>query len=220
MKGVTLNDVNTVLCLGAHSDDIEIGCGGSLLQMIDVNPNLEVHWCVFSGDHVRKKEAQASAEQFVSGAEKSSIETYDFRDSFFPDQWAEIKASLSALAERIKPDLIFSHRLEDRHQDHRVVSELTWCAFRDHLILEYEIPKYEGDLGNPNWYVPISERHCGKKIETLLECFDSQLNKPWFDDELFRSLMRVRGNECNSSSRYAEAFYCRKVACGFLPPGG
>jgi len=153
----------------------------------------------------------------VSGAEKTSIDTYQFRDSCFPVQWSDIRASLSGPAERIKPDLIFSHRLEDRHQDHRVVSELTWCAFRDHLILEYEIPKYEHDLGNPNSYPPISERHCGKKIPTLLECFDSQLNKPWFDDELFRSLMRIRGSECNSFSRYAEAFYCRKVACGFLP---
>ena len=139
------------------------------------------------------------------------------RDSYFPDQWAEIKACFSDLSKRIKPDLIFSHRPDDRHQDHRVISELTWCTFRDHLILEYEIPKYEGDLGNPNWYLPISKRYCGKKITTLLECFDSQLDKPWFDAELFRSLMRIRGSECNSRSRYAEAFYSRKATFGFLP---
>ncbi len=217
MHGVRLQDVNTVLCLGAHADDIEIGCGGSLMQMIDANPHFHVHWCVFSGDPVRKKEALASAEHFVSGAEKSSVETFDFRDSYFPDQWADIKNCFADLSKRIKPDLIFSHRPDDRHQDHRVVSELTWCTFRDHLILEYEIPKYEGDLGNPNWYLPISKRYCGKKITTLLDCFESQLDKPWFDAELFRSLMRIRGSECNSTSRYAEAFYCRKATFGFLP---
>ena len=185
--------------------------------MIDANPHLHVHWCVFSGDPVRKQEAMASAERFVSGAEKSSVETYDFRDSYFSDQWSEIKACSSDLPKRINADLIFSHRPDDRHQDHRVVSELTWCTFRDHLILEYEIPKYEGDLGNPNWYLPIPKRYCGKKITTLLDCFESQLDKAWFDAELFRSLMRIRGSECNSTSRYAEAFYSRKATFGFLP---
>jgi LmbE family N-acetylglucosaminyl deacetylase len=220
MHGVTLNDFNTVLCLGAHADDIEIGCGGSLLQMIDANPQLHVHWCVFSGDSVRNREAKASAEHFVSGAEKRSVHIHDFRDSYFPDQWADIKECFEDLAKQIKPDLIFTHRPDDRHQDHRVISELTWCTFRDHLILEYEIPKYEGDLGNPNLYLPISKRYCGKKITTLLECFESQLDKPWFDSELFRSLMRIRGSECNSPSRYAEAFHCRKATCDFLPSKG
>lgn len=217
MHGVTLKDVNSVLCLGAHADDIEIGCGGSLLQMIDANPHLHVHWYVFSGDSKRKQEAISSAERFVSGAQKTTITTFDFRDSFFPDQWSQIKTCFADIANKIKPDLIFTHRHNDRHQDHRVMSELTWCAFRNHLILEYEIPKYEGDLGNPNWYMPISKRYCGKKITNLLDCFESQLDKPWFDAELFRSLMRLRGSECNSSSRYAEAFHCRKATLDFLP---
>lgn len=139
----------------------------------------------------------------------------DFRDSFFPDQWASIKAVVSSIANRVKPDLVFTHRLEDRHQDHRVIAELTWCAFRDQLVLEYEIPKYEGDLGQPNLYAEIPNEICEAKIAAIVECFSSQGGKPWFDADLFRSLMRIRGSECNSASRYAEAFYARKTKLEF-----
>lgn len=218
MQGLTLTEVDTVLCLGAHSDDIEIGCGGTLLQLIAANPQLSVHWVVFSGGKVREGEARASAERFLAGAAHKSTEILDFRDSFFPDQWARIKEAIARLSKRVTPDLIFSHRLEDRHQDHRVIAELTWCAFRDHLVLEYEIPKYEGDLGQPNFYSPITEQICDDKITAVVECFESQSDKPWFDAELFRSLMRLRGSECNSPTRYAEAFHCRKTTFALTRP--
>ncbi len=215
MRGVSLVDVDSVLCLGAHADDIEIGCGGTLLKLIAANPNLSVHWCVFSGSDVREAEARGSAERFLAGAGERTIEVLDFRDSFFPDQWASIKAVVSSIANRVKPDLVFTHRLEDRHQDHRVIAELTWCAFRDQLVLEYEIPKYEGDLGQPNLYAEIPNEICEAKIAAIVECFSSQGGKPWFDADLFRSLMRIRGSECNSASRYAEAFYARKTKLEF-----
>jgi LmbE family N-acetylglucosaminyl deacetylase len=211
MRGVTLENVDSVLCLGAHSDDIEIGCGGTLLELIAANPRLSVQWCVFSGGEVREPEARKSAERFLDNVDNKSVEIYDFRDSFFPDQWGRIKETIARMAKQLQPDLIFSHRLEDRHQDHRVIAELTWCAFRNHFILEYEIPKYEGDLGQPNFFCPLSEHVCEKKIVTVVECFQSQSDKPWFDAELFRSLMRLRGSECGSPSRYAEAFGCRKA---------
>lgn len=216
MQGVKLPAVDSVLCIGAHADDIEIGCGATLLELIAANPQLHVQWCVFSAAEIRASEARASAERFLAGVSERAIDVFAFDDSYFPNQWAQIKETMSGLAKHINPELIFSHRLDDRHQDHRVLAELTWCAFRDHLILEYEIPKYEGDLGQPNFYSPISTRSCDQKIAILLECFASQSNKPWFDEELFRSLMRLRGSECNSATRYAEAFGCRKttIDCG------
>jgi LmbE family N-acetylglucosaminyl deacetylase len=215
MRGASLGDIDSVLCLGAHSDDIEIGCGGTLLKLIAANPRMHVHWCVFSGSGVREAEATASAARFLAGAGDRTIEVLDFRDSFFPDQWAQIKAAVASLANRVQPDLIFTHRLEDRHQDHRVIAELSWCAFRDHLVWEYEIPKYEGDLGQPNVYAEIPGEICEAKIAAIVECFTSQRGKSWFDAELFRSLMRIRGSECNAASRYAEAFYARKTTIDF-----
>ena len=216
MQGLMLEDVNSVLCFGAHSDDIEIGCGGALLELIDANPQLHVHWCVFSGGTQRDRETRLSAARFLKNASDATVEVFEFRDSFFPDQWGRIKETIARVAQHVQPDLIFSHRLEDRHQDHRVIAELTWCAFRNHLVLEYEIPKYEGDLGQPEVYWPISKVRCEEKVSTLIECFESQLGRPWFDQELFHSLLRLRGSECNSPTKYAEGFYCRKsvIRCG------
>ena len=212
MRGLTLENPESVLCLGAHSDDIEIGCGGALLDLIAANPGLSVHWYVFSGGTEREQEARDSAARFLADVSKKSVEILNFRDSFFPEQWGQIKQQFASVAKLVQPDLIFSHRLEDRHQDHRVIAELAWCAFRDHLILEYEIPKYEGDLGQPNFYWPVASEICDRKVATLLDCFPSQVSKPWFDEELFRAMLRLRGSECNSVSKYAEAFYCRKAS--------
>jgi len=211
MPGLSLAKINSILCLGSHADDIEIGCGGAILDLLAVNPQVSVHWCIFSGGTQRDTEARHSAARFLQQAAGKTVEVFEFRDSFFPDQWGRIKETIADLAKRVQPDLIFSHRLEDRHQDHRVIAELTWCAFRDHLILEYEIPKYEGDLGQPNVFWPLSADLCEQKIAILQDCFPSQESKPWFDGELFRSLLRLRGSECNSPTKYAEAFYCRKA---------
>ena len=219
MQGLIAEDVNTVLCFGAHADDIEIGCGGTVLRLLDANPQLHVHWCVFSGGVVREREARESAKRFLAGAERTTVDVFNFRDSYFPDQWARIKETVSAVSEQTNPDLIFSHRLEDRHQDHRVIAELTWCAFRDHLILEYEIQTVDGGLGQPNFYAPLSDRVRDSKIATILECFVSQTDKAWFDAELFRALMRLRGSECHADSGYAEAFHCRKVTFQVLARG-
>ena len=214
MPGLQLSNIQTVLCLGAHSDDLEIGCGGAILDLIASQPNVRVHWCVFSADRQRDAEARTSAARFLEGAAEHRVEIFPFRDSFFPNQWGEIKETLTDLSQRVQPDLIFSHRLEDRHQDHRLIAELTWCAFRNHLILEYEIPKYEGDLGQPNLYWTISRAIANKKIAHLLETFGTQAAKPWFDAELFQSMLRLRGSECHSPSKLAEGFYCRKAVIG------
>lgn len=204
--------IRKILAIGAHADDIEIGCGGTLLRLIEENrPELEVHWVVFSGTPARQKEARKSAEAYLADVE-STVSLLDFRDGHFPDQWADIKKQVHAIGERFDPDLIFTHRLEDRHQDHRTLAELTWNAFRRHLILEYEIPKYEGDLGQNNFYGVLSREQVDQKIALLESCFPSQLEKPWFDRELFAGLMRLRGAESLGKQRYAEAFQCRKFA--------
>jgi LmbE family N-acetylglucosaminyl deacetylase len=211
MQGLMLRDVQSVLCLGAHADDIEIGCGGTLLQLVEANPQLHVSWIVFSANERRHDEALDSAKRFLGGAASRGIEIFDYRDSYFPDQWSQIKERIAGLAQSLSPDLTFTHRLDDRHQDHRVIAELTWCAFRNHFVLEYEIPKFEGDLGQPNFYSPLARRECDEKITNLVECFPSQADKQWFDPELFRGLMRLRGSECHAPNGYAEAFHCRKA---------
>ncbi|QDV44006.1 GlcNAc-PI de-N-acetylase [Stieleria neptunia] len=214
MLGFQLRNIQTVLCLGAHSDDLEIGCGGAILDLIASNPDVRIHWCVFSADQQRAAEARTSAAKFLAGAADHRVEIFAFRDSFFPNHWGEIKETLSDLSKRVQPDLIFTHRLEDRHQDHRLIAELTWCAFRNHLILEYEIPKYEGDLGQPNLYWTLSRAITQQKIDHLLEAFATQADKPWFDAELFQSMLRLRGSECHAPSKLAEGFYCRKAVIG------
>jgi LmbE family N-acetylglucosaminyl deacetylase len=213
-----LANIRNVLCLGAHSDDIEIGCGGTLLKLQEINPALNVVWIVFSSDPVRKREALESAGQFLAKASDPNIQINDFPDRYFPAAWSEIKDHFSRLAQELSgdqtPDLILTHRLEDRHQDHRVVAELTWNAFRNHFVLEYEIPKFEGDLGQPNVFVPLSSEQVELKTNTIVNCFPSQQDHQWFDAETFRSLMRIRGLEANSSTRYAEGFYSRKLTLG------
>jgi LmbE family N-acetylglucosaminyl deacetylase len=206
----------SVLCLGAHADDIEIGAGGTILGWITSGVRLEVHWCVLSAIGPRAAEAEASAGAFLAGAARSEIELAGFRDGYFPYQGREIKAWLDGLRTRVDPDVILTHRRDDAHQDHREICQLTWNLFRDHLILEYEIPKWDGDLDRPNLYVPLTGDVLERKIELLLDHFPSQRSKDWFDRETFRGLARLRGMECRAAERYAEAFVMRKAKLGYL----
>jgi len=199
-----------ILCLGAHCDDIEIGCGGTLLKIIEENDNVEIKWVVFASNEKRRKEAERSAGIFLENVPDKEVEILDYKDGFLPADWSEIKNSFESLKE-FSPDLIFTHYRDDLHQDHRLINELTWNTFRDHLILEYEIVKYDGDLGNPNLFVPIEEKYLKKKREILFNSFGSQLDKQWFDETLLTSLPRIRGVHCASASKYAEAFYNRKM---------
>jgi LmbE family N-acetylglucosaminyl deacetylase len=206
--------VSHVLCVGAHADDIEIGCGGTVLTILERAAPITVTWVVLSADGPRAEEARRSAEKLLAGAAKHQIVIGDFRDGFLPYTGAEVKEAFEELKLRAVPDLILTHHRHDLHQDHRLVAELTWNTFRNHLILEYEIPKYDGDLGAPNVFVPLEEAICERKIDTILGNFASQRGKRWFSEELFRSILRLRGMECNASSGYAEAFYCRKLVAG------
>jgi LmbE family N-acetylglucosaminyl deacetylase len=199
-----------LLCLGAHSDDIEIGCGGTLLHLKQVFPRLKFHWVVFSAAGKRGQEAAKAAELFTEGCEKEVV-VKDFRDGFLPYSGAQVKDVFEEVKSRVNPDLIFTQWGGDAHQDHRLLSELTWNTFRNHLILEYEIPKYDGDLGRPNCYVPLEAPLYENKIGYLFTAFESQHSKKWFERETFRGLMRIRGMECNSPSGYAEAFHAKKV---------
>ncbi|MCA9002334.1 MAG: PIG-L family deacetylase [Planctomycetes bacterium] len=202
-----------VLCLGAHCDDIEIGAGGALLEWMGRERPLELHWAVFTSDEVRAREARNSAEGYFAGAGCSggSVEIHDLPPSFLPAHWTDLKGRFFELRSRFEPHLVLTHRRADRHQDHNLVGELTWNTFRNHAILEYEIAKYEGDLGQPNVFVPVSEENVARKIQGLRDHFQSQADKPWFDENAFRALMRLRGIECNSPSGYAEAFHASKL---------
>ncbi len=199
-----------VLCLGAHSDDIEIGCGGTILRLGKQYPDCAFHWVVFSATGVRETEALRGAERFA-GLSQESVMLKKFRDGFMPFDGSEVKAVFEGLKQVVSPDLIFTHNRKDAHQDHRLIAELTWNTFRDHFILEYEIPKYDGDLGQPNLYAPLELELSRKKARSILETFESQRAKHWFQEETFLALMRLRGMECNAPSGYAEAFYCRKI---------
>ena len=211
MNALGLAELKTILCLGAHSDDIEIGCGGTVLKLTEANPQLAVHWVVFSALGDRGNEAKAAATRFLARAGAKTVELHQFRDGFFPSEHAKIKTYFEELKSRVQPDVIFTHARADLHQDHRVVCELTWNTFRNHLVLEYEVPKWDGDLGAPNIFVHLEERHAGEKIAILMDCFGTQRGKRWFDAETFAGLMRLRAMECNAPSRRAEAFYGRKV---------
>lgn len=200
-----------ILCLGAHSDDIEIGCGGTILRLAKQHPNCVVHWVVFSASGVRAAEAQRGAALFTKKVETSGPILKNFQDGFMPFVGAELKVVFEEELKAISPDLIFTHNRKDAHQDHRLISELTGNTFRDHLILEYEIPKYDGDLGQPNCFVPLEVEVTQEKIRSIMDAFQSQHSKRWFREDTFLSLMRLRGMECNSASGYAEAFYCRKI---------
>ncbi|MQA90559.1 MAG: PIG-L family deacetylase [Gemmatimonas sp.] len=199
-----------VLCLGAHSDDIEIGCGGTILRLLAERRNVEVLWVVFSGSTARQQEARCSAELFLRRAARTEVITHNFRDGFFPYQGAELKEAFEELKRRTSPDVIFSHHGQDMHQDHRLVAELTWNTFRDHLVLEYEIPKYDGDLTSPNMFVALDRPTCELKVSHLVEAFMSQREKRWFAERTFESLMRLRGIECASPTGFAEGYHTRK----------
>lgn len=201
-----------LLCLGAHSDDIEIGCGGTILKLIERYPNLSCYWLVFSASQQRAVEARASAQAFLEPVKNRRIVIKDFRDGFFPYTGGDIKVVFESLKQEVSPDLIFTHFRHDLHQDHRLICELTWNTFRDHLILEYEIPKYDGDLGAPNFFVHLDQAICRQKINYLQAHFKTQENKHWFTEETFLSLMRIRGIESRSPGLYAEGFYARKLA--------
>jgi LmbE family N-acetylglucosaminyl deacetylase len=201
----------SVLCLGAHSDDIEIGAGATLLTLMARGVRLDVHWCVLSGGGERRREAEGSAADFLSGAANARLELKTFRDGFFPEQGEAIKSWFETLKLDAEPDLILTHRKDDAHQDHRQVSRLTWNTFRDHCILEYEVPKWDGDVGQPNVYVPMAAETLQRKIDLLIKHFGTQRSKHWFDGETFRGLARLRGMECRAPERYAEAFFARKL---------
>lgn len=206
-----------VLCIGAHSDDIEIGCGGLILSLVKRYKAMEVQWVVFAAPPGRDREARRGADLFLKGVSRKHVVLKQFRDGYFPFDGAEIKDIFEALKQEFTPDLVLTHYRDDRHQDHRVLSDLTWNTFRDHLILEYEIPKYDGDLGSPNCFVPLDKGTCARKVKYLDSAFGTQRDKHWFSAETFMGLMRLRGMECRATGGYAEAFYVRKLA---LSPSG
>ena len=201
----------SVLCIGAHSDDIEIGAGATILGWIERGVRLDVHWSVLSAQGPRADEAHASATAFLARAARAVIDLAKFRDGFFPHQGREIKDWFETLKTRTSPDVVLCHWRDDAHQDHRQVSELTWNTFRDHVILEYEIPKWDGDTGRPNVYIPASRAVMDRKTKLLSDHFGSQRSKDWFDSEIFMGLARLRGMECRAADGFAEAFHARKL---------
>jgi LmbE family N-acetylglucosaminyl deacetylase len=211
MISCNLNRVKRVLCLGAHSDDIEIGCGGTVLRMIEQSKSIEFYWIVLSSNPRRAKEAESSANAFLGRARKKTVVVKSFRDGFLAYLGPPVKECFEELKKVFTPDVIFTHSRHDLHQDHRLVCELTWNTFRDHFILEYEVPKYDADLRSPNFFVPLSDAQARRKVNSLMRYFTTQQNKRWFREELFYGLMRLRATEAASPARYSEAFYCRKV---------
>jgi LmbE family N-acetylglucosaminyl deacetylase len=200
-----------VLAIGAHPDDVEIGCGGTLMRLVQQGAVGEACVVVLSGERERAAEAQASAEALLGNVAEGRIIVRDFADGFFPYDGREIKRFFEELKAELSPDLIFTHQRNDLHQDHRLSCELTWNTFRDHMILEYEVPKYDGDIGRPNLFVALDDDLCRRKIAHLMKHFSSQLARRWFKEDLFSGLLRLRGMECNSPTSFAEAFYCRKA---------
>jgi LmbE family N-acetylglucosaminyl deacetylase len=199
-----------ILCVGAHCDDIDIGCGGALLSLLKHYRGAQVTWVVMGSTAVRARELRASARRFLRQAGKAKVLVHQFRDGFFPSQYAAIKEVFESLKQLPSPDVIFSHHRADLHQDHRVVAELTWNTFRNHLILEYEIPKYEGGLTTPCAYVSLTRAQVERKISILLESYATQRSKRWFTDDTFRALMRLRGLESGGESGWAEGFHVSK----------
>lgn len=214
MLTLQISKPDTFLCIGAHCDDIEIGCSGSLAAWALRYPAARFVWAVFSGDEARVAETRAAAAALLGATARVEVLAHAFRESYFPSQYAEIKDAFGALRARVGPAVVLTHHRHDRHQDHGLLAELTWQTFRDHLILEYEVPKYEGDLGRPNVFIPLSADLARLKVETLLATFRSQLHHDWFTAETFAGLMRLRGVECRSPSGLAEAFFASKVVLG------
>lgn len=200
----------SILLMGAHCDDIEIGCGATVLHLIKRFPEAHFDWVVFSSTPERAEEALRSSDILLADARSKTVIIENFRNGYFPYIGGQIKDYVELLKTRTKPDWIFTHHSEDRHQDHRILAELTWNTFRNHLIFEYEVPKYDGGLGSPNCFIMASQAFADKKIATLMECFVSEAVKPWFSPDTFKAMLRIRGVECNSTTGLAEAFYCRK----------
>lgn len=200
-----------LLCIGAHPDDIEIGCGGTILTLLERHPGSEVHWTVFSGTPERAEEARRGAASILGGAGSSDVSVHGFRDGFFPSEFAALKDAFEALKRKAAPDLVFTHRRADHHQDHRTLAELTWNTFRDHLVLEFEIPKYDPDLGNPNLFVPLERATADRKVAALMRCFPTQAGRRWFEPGTFEATMRLRGMQCAAPSGLAEGFYAPKL---------
>jgi LmbE family N-acetylglucosaminyl deacetylase len=211
VPGVPLGADSTILLLGAHCDDIEIGCGATVRRLVEAHPDACFQWIVFSSNEERAAEARRAAGEFLRGAERVNVEVESFRDGFLPYEGGRVKDHFEALKRRIRPDVVFTHYRHDAHQDHRLLCELTWNTFRDHLILEYEVPKFDGDLGSPNVFVDAPEAVVADKIRILEECYGSQHGRTWFDERTFRALLRLRGIEANAPSGLAEAFYGRKL---------
>jgi LmbE family N-acetylglucosaminyl deacetylase len=200
-----------LLCLGAHADDIEIGCGGTVLRLISEIPNLAVRWVVFSASKIREVEARNSAAAFLQGAGDTRIDVAGFRDGYFPFQGAEIKDYVEAIKADFDPTLVLTHWTADAHQDHRLVAQLTHNTFRDHLVFEYEVPKYDGDLGNPGLFMPLTLEQARRKVEIIGRCFPSQTQRSWFCDDTFLAMARLRGVGCRAPEGVAEAFYAKKI---------
>jgi LmbE family N-acetylglucosaminyl deacetylase len=200
-----------ILCLGAHCDDIEIGCGGAILRLLSEFPGCHVDWVVFSSNPQRRKEAQRGAQLFLRNAASKKVAVHSYRDGFFPYEGAKIKQQFEKLKKLGDPDLIFTHCQDDFHQDHRMINELTWNTFRNHMVLEYEIPKFDGDLRSPTFFIPLAEPLCREKVSCLHKAYPSQASKYWFTDSTFLGLLRLRGVEARSDTGFAEGFYARKV---------
>jgi|SRR5690242_2688889 len=215
MITLDLKSVKRVLCIGAHSDDIEIGCGGTIQQLIQQSQQLEFYWLVLCSNPQRAKEACRSAAVFLRDVQHKQIVVKNFRDGFLPYTGAPVKEAFEEIKQGFDPDLIFTHFRDDLHQDHRMACELTWNTFRHHFILEYEIPKYDADLRSPNFFVPLTEAQARRKVERLMRFFGTQRSKQWFSEDLFFGLMRLRSIEIASPTKYAESFHCRKARLGF-----
>ncbi len=205
--------LRSLLVIGCHPDDIEIGCGGTILTLTRALPGLEVTWVVLAAaSKKRESEARASAAAFLEAAGSADVRIHAFRDGYLPYVGSEVKDVFEELKAAVDPQLILTHTRDDFHQDHRLACELTWNTFRNHLVLEYEVPKTDGDLGRPNVFVPLTDSIAREKIGLLHRHFPSQAEKHWFDEDTFRGLMRLRGMEANAPERLAEAFFARKVA--------
>jgi LmbE family N-acetylglucosaminyl deacetylase len=211
MLELQISALDSVLCLGAHCDDIEIGAGATVLKLVAAQPALRVHWVIFSSTERRAAEARASASDFLAAAASVDLQIQTFSDGFFPAEGQAIKRYFEELKTQVTPDLVLTHYRGDRHQDHRMISDLTWNTFRDHLVLEYEVPKFDGDLDHPNCFVPIDDEQRAFKVDAILRHYASQRAKEWFTGETFNALMRIRGVECRSRTGYAEAFHARKI---------
>ena len=215
----SLDRAKRVLCIGAHSDDIEIGCGGTVLHLTGQSDQIEFYWLILSSNPSRASEAAGSANAFLRRARKKTIVVKSFRDGFLPYLGVPVKECFEELKQVFAPDLIFTHFRDDLHQDHRLACELTWNTFRNHLILEYEIPKYDADLRSPNLFVPLSRSLCRRKVSLLMRHFGTQRNKHWFSEDLFQGLLRLRGVEAASPTGFAEAFHCRKLVLAIAQGG-